>query len=522
MFAHHHRWGPAVLLVVGFSLTAVSVPALGQEAAGLSGRIVDGEGSPVAGAAIELKGNGSAQLLSTTSGGDGGFRFTGMTAGPFVLVVDKPDHGHIAMSLELHPGWNGPLEIVLAVKPPKADDHGPAEQHGRGTGSSPHQAFGPAVSVITGGYVHYDGRNGECADLLGRAGGFSCSLEGPAQGFDLGETELVLSGSVDRYFDLQAVMAVSETGIEIEEAFVRTRCVPFGFQLKAGKFKSGIGHINEQHAHQWDFADQALPYEMMFGGGLAEIGIQAGWLAPVPFYLQIGAEAFQGENAGSSSYLGPDAEHPFYKRKMGPRLFTGFIKAATGPDEADSLQGGLFVGHSLLHQEGYTLDGGEGPAVDEFLQGTVTFFGADMVFRHRAAGRDGWGDLTVQGEYIYRVKNMEDDHALARRFRQDGMYVQAVYGPVPHWTAGLRCDLVGLTNRAEFEGSGLLGGGVIARLSAELTWDLTELSRLRVQYNRLYLPVDGVREKFGEIYIQYQVSFGAHVHGRHGHGSDRP
>ncbi len=40
-----------------------------------------------------------------------------------------------------------------------------------------------------------------------------------------------------------------------------------------------IGYANRQHPHQWDFVDQNLAYELVFGGhGLNDTGLQATWL----------------------------------------------------------------------------------------------------------------------------------------------------------------------------------------------------------------------------------------------------
>lgn len=518
----------ALMLVAGIILAAGLM--FGEEAASvrLSGLILNGAGRPVAGAVVGLRGEGSAWSLSTISAHDGEFSFPDVPSGPCLIVVDKAGYGHLEKSLEAAPDPACPVEIVLRTRTGATGSLGPADPSGLGTKSvalgaktgSP-SAFNPALSVIAGGDLHYDGRHGDGADLLGRADGFSNPLEGEAQGFSLGETELAFSGSVDPYFDAWAVMSVSDERIEVEEAYVQTRRLPLGLQIRAGKFKSGIGYINKQHAHQWDFVDQALPYTMMFGGCLGETGLQVGWLAPLPFYLFVGAEVFQGGNGGVSSYIGPDDDHPYYNRKPGPRLFTGFIKISPDLGYNCALQGGLFVGHSLLHQEDFTRAAGDGVTIDEGLQGTVTFCGTDLVFKYDAPPSYGLGDLTVQAEYIYRRKDLDvaaagdgptvpDPGTTPRRFDQDGMYVQAVYGFARRWTGGVRCDLVGLTNRADLSGFGRLDYGTIARWSTDVTMNLTEFSRLRLQYNRLSLSVEGARERFGEIYIQYQISLGAH------------
>ena len=64
---------------------------------------------------------------------------------------------------------------------------------------------------------------------------------------------------------------------------------------KVGRFFSGFGYLNEVHAHAWDFVDQPLVYQAMFGGQLRQEGVQVKWLAPTDLFLEFGAETGNGE-----------------------------------------------------------------------------------------------------------------------------------------------------------------------------------------------------------------------------------
>ena len=61
-----------------------------------------------------------------------------------------------------------------------------------------------------------------------------------------------------------------------------------------GRFFSGLGYLNEIHAHAWDFVDQPLVYQAFFGGQLAQDGLQMKWLAPTDTFIELGAEAGNG------------------------------------------------------------------------------------------------------------------------------------------------------------------------------------------------------------------------------------
>ncbi len=78
---------------------------------------------------------------------------------------------------------------------------------------------------------------------------------------NLDSAELFLFAPVDPYFNLYATIPVTEDGAEVEEAYFVTTFLPYGFQFKGGKFKSGFGRINSQHPHAWDFVDIPLAYK---------------------------------------------------------------------------------------------------------------------------------------------------------------------------------------------------------------------------------------------------------------------
>ena len=97
----------------------------------------------------------------------------------------------------------------------------------------------------------------------------------------------------------------------------------------------------------------------------------------------------------------------------------------------------------------------------------------------------------------------------SRKFTTDGLYAQAVYGFAPKWKAGLRYDVLGLTNKV----SGGRGEdfGSSDRWTLDLTWGLSEFSQLRAQYayNDILVAEDE-RERFNAFYLQFLVSLGSH------------
>jgi hypothetical protein len=384
-------------------------------------------------------------------------------------------------------------------------------------------AFNPSISVIPDFAYSYDSVSGEGSNYLSNLDGFRMNDQHGNddaddhahgvlnQGFNLRETELAFSAAVDPYFDAVAIANVSGEGLEVEEVYGRTRFLPGGFQLKLGQFFSGIGYINSQHPHQWDFINQNLAYEGIFGGNLSELGMQLSWLPRLPVYALFGVEAFQGENAGVAQYHGSEEEDVF-TRKAGPRLFTGFFKLAPDLGYSNAAQFGLFGGRSRTHQAEHE----EGP-----LEGHAWFLGTEWVYKYDSPAPFGYRDFTLQAEYIYRVRDLqglaeEVEIGLAgehERFSQDGFYLQGVYGIAPRVSAAARFDAAGRVNRIERSLLPIEKLQDSRRWSLNLTVNPTHFSRVRVQFDRNSLAVGGQRLDFNQLSGQLQLSLG--VHGAH-------
>lgn len=371
-------------------------------------------------------------------------------------------------------------------------------------------SFNPAISVVTEGLYYADDRKGQGPSLYAQADGFQLTGVGGirdlSQGFNLGETEFTFSAAVDPYFDALAILTAGTDGVGLEEVWIRTRRLLPGLSIKAGKFYSDVGYANKQHPHQWDFVDQNLPYSMLLGGALNEVGVQVEYLPKTPVYLLVGAEALQGTNPAVANYLGPDA-NPVLSSRAGPRLFTGFLKVSPEVGWSDALQLGASGGYDTMFQA----QSGEVAG-----QGTAWFGGFDAIWKHESGRPFGQGNLTLQGEFLYREIRLDTVSGSlppqALKLRQNGYYVQAVYGFLPRFQAALRWDASGNLNRLT-DGPYETGFGTSRRFSAALTFNPTEFSRLRAQFNRASIPVNGIDQTFNQFYLQLQVSLG--VHGAH-------
>lgn len=403
----------------------------------------------------------------------------------------------------------GPTEAA----PPTADTTGvetdvPAPAPAA-TGSN---AFNPALAVILAGRYAQLSRD----PATYRVAGFipSGGEVGPGErGFDLGESELTLSASVDPWFFGSLTAAISADGeTAVEEAFFRTLALHGGFTLKGGRFFSGVGYLNETHAHAWDFVDQPLVYQAFLGGQLAQDGVQLKWLAPTETFLELGAEAGSGD-----AFPGTRRDR---NGLNGNALF-----AHLGGDLGEAVSwraGASWLDHRAEDRRYEDFDVLGRPVVNAFT-GRARTWVLDATLKWTPPGDIARRQLELQGEYLRRRErgqlafDVEGLH-LGDSFRssQAGWYVQSVYRFHPRWRIGARWDSLDPGSpRIALVARGLLAAGDFpALLSASperftmmLDWSPSEFSRLRAQY-----AWDEARaaERDGQLLLQYLYSIGAH------------
>ena len=373
-------------------------------------------------------------------------------------------------------------------------------------------AFNPSISLILGGHYTGTSRNPETWRITGFMPGGDET--GPGErSFDLGESELTLSANVDPYFAATLTAALSgENEIGVEEAFVRSLALPAGLTGKLGRFFSGIGYLNEVHAHAWDFTDQPLVYQAFFGNQLAQDGVQVKWLAPTDLFVEFGLEAGNG------------AAFPGTRRNRND-FGSAALFAHVGGDlgEATSWRAGAAWLDQRATDRAYDdADALDTPIVNAFT-GTARTWVADAVLKW-TPGDATRRQLKLQGEYMRRTERGSlaydvngPELAGGYRSEQAGWYVQSVYQFSPRWRVGLRYDRLDAGTRA----IALVDDGILPvaafpllraanpeRASLMVDWNPSEFSRLRAQYSRDDARDDGDRDN--QFTLQYLFGIGAH------------
>ncbi len=382
--------------------------------------------------------------------------------------------------------------------------------------------FNPQISVVLDGNYYHDGVGGEGSEILEAAlqpsqpghGGHEHD-HGPSNGLNVRSIELAFITTVDPYFDASVFLGLESGGdVEIEEAWFATRSLPAGLRLKAGQLLSEIGYHNIKHEHEWDFADQNLAYLNLLGDhGLQDAGVQLTWLPELPLYTLFGVELLQGDQPRLGALVEDDVERAalgLSDAESGPRMTTLFAQLSPDLGFNHALRlGGSYV-HSSQHQE---VD--VGPQFETGLEGDADLWLVDIVYKYDSPAAWGKNDFSFQAEYLRSRKELAATNGDAasigaqRKYTTDGLYAQGVYGFAPRWQFGLRYDVLGLTNRVT--GAVEASFGSSDRWTGVVTWTPTEFSRFRMQYSESdILTLDGGREEFTTVWLQFLMTLGAH------------
>jgi hypothetical protein len=371
-------------------------------------------------------------------------------------------------------------------------------------------AFNPDISLILSGQYSNLSQNPGSYHITGfhLPGNVLDDIK-PQRGFSLTESELGISANIDHLFYGAMNFSIHpDNTVSTEEAFVQTTSLPQGLTLKAGRYFSGIGYLNEQHAHTWDFVDPPLAYKAFLGGQFNNDGVQLRWLAPTDTFLEIGAELGRGAN-----YPGTD------RNKNGSGA--GAIYAHLGGDlgSSNSWRAGLSLLSTSPHDRQWDDSDAASMAVTNSFSGSSKLWIADGVWKWAPNGNANNTYVKLQGEYLRRIENGDLIYDVngaslgssAGRYAstQSGWYAQGIYQFAPTWRVGLRSDRLdvgsvdyGVNNAVLLRSAYAPGSNAVM-----LDYNPSEFSRIRLQFAQ---DKSGQGKTDDQIFLQYQMSLGAH------------
>ena len=371
-------------------------------------------------------------------------------------------------------------------------------------------SFNPEASLILqGSYTHQQ----QLADR--HISGFMSAghNHGGGNGFNLDHTELVFSAHVDPLWHGHANFALADGELEVEEAWFQSLGLDHGLSLKGGRFYSGLGYLNGQHSHAWDFASTPLMYQALFGERFNNDGLQMKWLAPTETFLEFGVEA--GRGGGFPSAAGGD---------NGVGAWSAFFHIGDDVNESHSWRAGLSYLRAKSSGRGSLLEANAADDSDQdtLFSGRSNTWMAEFVWKWAPDGNSRARNFKFQTEYFRRDEQgtltcsdggdgiCPGDITATHASRQSGLYAQAVYQFIPHWRVGARWERLD-SGKVNY---GPALSGVFApvdyrpeRWSLMTDWSPSEFARLRLQYSQDQ-SMQGITDR--QWTLQYVMSLGAH------------
>src|SRR2546423_3701413 len=366
-------------------------------------------------------------------------------------------------------------------------------------------AMNPAVSVILNGIYSNLSQDPNAF----RIDGFTPTLGdvGPGKrGLILGESELALAANIDHNFRGTLIASISpEDGIGVEEGYIQTLSLSYGFTIKAGRFFSGVGYQNQIHAHAWDFTDAPLANKVFLGNQLGEDGVQLKWVAPTETYFDVGVELGRGRQFPAGPAGG--------RNKNGVSSGTLFVHVGGDLGTGTAWQTGVsYLGTSPQDRSF------EDPAgTTNSFTGQSRLWGLDGILKWAPNQNPTYTNFKLQGEYFRRKEDGDLTSGTAAQTGgfasvQSGWYLQGVYQFVPMWRVGYRYDRLnsgtaGFSSPLTAADFPILAAYNPTRHTVMVDWSPSEFSRIRLQ-----AASDKSRSDVTDhqVFLQYIVSLGAH------------
>lgn len=333
------------------------------------------------------------------------------------------------------------------------------------------------------------------------------ALGGRDQGLQLGHSDLTANGPVGTQLKahLGAVLATHEGRLErgVEEAWLETTRLPGGLQVRAGRFASQIGYLNQQHPHADDFVERPLLYRAFFGGHWNDDGLRLNWTAPTPFYLMLGLEALRGKRLVQEAVPPP--------RRLGVTTFV----LKTGADLGRSHSWQLGLSHVRNTREAVTEDHEEdGPhGMHDHEHDHAHAHGAQF------SGRRTWMIDAVwkwapggnyRGQQVRAVFEAARISGINRfatsKDRHESNALALVWRLRPSWEVGARADWL----RVRAPHGEHFHGALLRERSLMLAWKPSHMQSLRLQVTGQRDAVEFENPARRAWQLQYVLAFGAH------------
>jgi len=324
------------------------------------------------------------------------------------------------------------------------------------------------------------------------------------QGLGLGHSDVSARGPLGSGLEAQATLAAhSHDGrveAELEELWLQTRTLPLGLQLRAGRFASQIGYLNEQHPHADDFVERPLLYRAFLGGHWFDDGLRLNWTAPTDTYLRLGLEVFRGRQLVQEAVRSPAVGAVVVSGKTGGdigrshgwQLGAGYLHNRR--EAVVEEEGGAGAGHDHDHHHDH--------AHGASFSGRGMWL-VDLAWKWAPEGNNRIRQLKLVAEYA-RVDE-PNRHARARDFHQAAT-LGLVWRFRQDWEVGARTDWL----QVRVPHGDHFHDGRLREHAVMVAWKPTHTQALRLQFTaqRDAEGLEGPARR--SVQLQYVLGIGAH------------
>jgi hypothetical protein len=310
---------------------------------------------------------------------------------------------------------------------------------------------------------------------------------------DLQSMELAIQGYLNPYAraDIYIAKHGTEGEIEIEEACATfLRGLPFGINMKAGKYLIDFGKLNTLHPHVYSFVDRPLIHQLYFGeDGLNDIGINANILLPTgDIYTNFSVNVLKGNYVESHTHVSEEVpDHDEESNEYQPLGFSSRFSSHFQITDYSNLELGV-SGLTGIHDKEFKLR--------HYLAGL------DLKYKWRP---NRYQSLTIQTESILNHQNIleyypeEADERMIKSVNGFGLFAFLDYQFKQRWNAGFMTE-IGKTPEDPQEK--FWSHAIFAGFSP-----MEESSVFRILLRREKIPAG---DAFNSIIVQLVFSLGPH------------
>ncbi|MDI9332615.1 MAG: hypothetical protein QM527_15210 [Alphaproteobacteria bacterium] len=326
------------------------------------------------------------------------------------------------------------------------------------------------------------------------------------KGAGLGHSDLLLRGPVGEWFSAEIIGAFHTVDQRLEthweNAWVQTRKLPAGWQVRAGRFAPQVGYWNEIHPHADDFAERGLLQRAFFGGHWVDDGLRVNWTAPTPFYLRLGAEWLGGRK------LVPESV-------QGGRVSTYGLKVGNDWGPEHSWQWGLTYvknGREALPEEHEEGQGATHAHAHGAKFSAKEMWVSDLVWKWAPGGNPQQRQLRVVWEWAQEHRALP---SMGVRSGHSAQSLGLVWRFDRDWETGVRLDHLNVHAVALHESTAESTPGRLRENSLMLAYKPSHRQTWRLQVARQTAQNLGAEAVFARpagqsLVLQYILGFGAH------------